>query len=140
MALKKKLSMLTLTLNNTLLLLLAMPIVACSHIKVLRSEVKLENYNKELSGAKLLDGRKVSVKDVTFCIRFNYKLLGGYEGKIVLMIPIIYKDKRNSIPKQSMFLKRLRYNVCFHVFICMEDWRIDFRDSDLSCFGCEQSI
>ena len=49
-------------------------------MRVLESSDSLEDEtNMTLSGAKLLDRRQVSIRDVTFCIRFNFKLLGGEE-------------------------------------------------------------
>ena len=50
---------------------------------VIKSKVALEDYNKTLSGAKIVaETLETPPESVTFCIRFNYKLLGGYEGKL----------------------------------------------------------
>ncbi len=50
-----------------------------------RSKLTLEEDGKAISGAQLLDDRRVKVTDVTFCIRFNFKLLGNYEGRSQLI-------------------------------------------------------
>ena len=53
-----------------------------SLVRVIKSTVALEDYNKTLSGAKIVaDALPHPPKSVTFCVRFNFKLLGGYEGK-----------------------------------------------------------
>ncbi len=53
--------------------------------QVFRSKLTLEEDGKAISGAKLVDGRRVKVRDVTFCVRFNFKLLGNYEGRSQLI-------------------------------------------------------
>ncbi len=54
-------------------------------IRVLTSVVKLEEEGTKISGARLLDDRNVSVKEAAFCMRFNYKLLGGWEERSQLI-------------------------------------------------------
>lgn len=51
------------------------------NIRVLKSKLKLSEDGKAISGAKLVENKTVKTKDLTLCIRFNYKLLGGYEGR-----------------------------------------------------------
>ncbi len=51
-------------------------------VRILTSSLKLSEYGDAISGAKLIDDRIVDgLRDVSFCIRFNYKLLGRYEGR-----------------------------------------------------------
>ncbi len=41
-------------------------------IRVLKSRIKVGSHDPdEISGARLLDERRIKVRDVTFCIRFN---------------------------------------------------------------------
>ena len=65
-----------------LLLLIFSP--RCSSLRVLKSTLKLTEDGEAISGAKLEPwegARDVDVTDLTLCIRFNYKLLGDYEGR-----------------------------------------------------------
>ncbi len=57
----------------------------CESIRVLKSLLLLKNDGQGLSGARLLSERQVDISDVTFCIRFKYKMLGGWEGSSQLM-------------------------------------------------------
>lgn len=50
-------------------------------MKVLESTLPMSLDGQAISGARLLDDRKVKVEDISLCMRFNYKLLGGYEGR-----------------------------------------------------------
>ena len=51
-------------------------------IKVLKSNIALEDDGKYLSGARLIEDRMVpGVEDITLCIRFNLPRFGGYEGR-----------------------------------------------------------
>lgn len=52
-------------------------------IRVLRSDIRLGDDREEVaySGAKLVDRRRVKVRDVTFCVRFNFQLLGENQGR-----------------------------------------------------------
>ncbi len=67
--------------------------------RVLRSTLTLEEDGSAISGAKLVDNRQVAVTDVTFCIRFNFKLLGGFEGRSQLIHIEDWRDR----PKDSDF-------------------------------------
>ncbi len=50
-------------------------------IKVLESTLDLTMEGTAISGAHLINSAPVEgVKDVTFCIRFNYQILGDWEG------------------------------------------------------------
>ncbi len=50
-------------------------------IKVLESTLDLAAKGTAISGAHLVNQDPVDdVKDVTFCIRFNYQMLGSWEG------------------------------------------------------------
>ena len=62
-------------------------------ITVLRSKLKISEDGQFISGAKLIDNRMVSVEDISFCIRFNYKLLGQYEGRSRLISIADWKDQ-----------------------------------------------
>ena len=43
--------------------------------KVLKSQIKVGSFNESMvSGARLLDERRLKVKDITLCIRFNLKV------------------------------------------------------------------
>ncbi len=53
--------------------------------RVLRSDVSLEDEGLSISGARIDDDRRVDIQDVTFCIRFNYKLLGRWEQRSQLI-------------------------------------------------------
>ncbi len=53
----------------------------------------MEEDGTAISGAKVVDGRRVKVTDITFCIRFNFKLLGGYEGRSQLVHIEDWKDQ-----------------------------------------------
>ncbi len=68
-----------------LLLLLLASVPPVLGIRVLRSQVALEDDGRFLSGARLDDDRPVDMEDVTFCVRFNYKLLGRWEQKSQLI-------------------------------------------------------
>lgn len=54
-------------------------------IKVLRSTLSLKDYGDAVSGAKLVPpqdkANNVTAESLTLCIRFNFKLLGTYEGR-----------------------------------------------------------
>ena len=54
-------------------------------IRVLKSTLTLEEDGRAISGAKLVEDRLVDVADFSFCLRFNYKLLGGGEGRSQLV-------------------------------------------------------
>ena len=53
-------------------------------VRVLTSNVELEDYGDPISGAKLVNATNYEepLKDFSLCIRFNYKVLGSkMEGK-----------------------------------------------------------
>ena len=50
-------------------------------LKVFRSSIALEDDGKYISGLKLIDERKVNIQDITICLRFNFQLLGSFEGR-----------------------------------------------------------
>ena len=54
-------------------------------LKILRSQLELEDYGKYISGAHLLDNRRVNIKDITLCIRFNFPVLGSTNGRSQLI-------------------------------------------------------
>ena len=58
---------------------------SCNGIEVLKSLLRLEDEGRGLSGARLDDNRTVEMSDVTFCIRFNFKILGRWEQRSQLM-------------------------------------------------------
>ncbi len=63
-------------------------------IKVLESTLDLTMEVNAISGAHLINAAPAEeVKDVTFCIRFNYQILGDWEGVSQL---IHIEDWRNS--------------------------------------------
>ncbi len=62
-------------------------------IKVLKSTLEPAMEGTAISGAHLINTKPVKgIKDVTFCIRFNYDILGDWEG-ISQLIHI--EDRRN---------------------------------------------
>ena len=75
----------------------------CLPLRVLRSTLTLEEDGTAISGAKLIDNRKVKVADITLCIRFNFKLLGGYEGRSQLIHIEDWKDR----PKVKLVSRRV---------------------------------
>lgn len=77
-----------------LILLNLFDMTSCQEtITVLRSKLKIYEDGQFISGAKLIDNRMVSVEDISFCIRFNYKLLGQYEGRSRLISIADWKDQ-----------------------------------------------
>ncbi len=57
----------------------------CRGIRVQTSQISLEEEGTAVSGVRLVDDRNVSISDVSLCMRFNYKLLGGWEQRSQLM-------------------------------------------------------
>ena len=45
----------------------------------------MEEEGTAVSGVRLVDDRNVSIREVSLCMRFNYKLLGGWEQRSQLM-------------------------------------------------------
>ncbi len=59
--------------------------LCCRGIRVLTSQISLEEEGTAVSGVRLVDDRNVSISDILLCMRFNYKLLGGWEQRSQLM-------------------------------------------------------
>jgi len=72
-------------------------IISCSSaIKVYESTLSLEEDANIISGLHLIDQPlSPNVKDITFCMRFNYKLLGEYEFRS----PLIHIENFRNGPK-----------------------------------------
>ena len=68
----------------TIRLLLFLLINYAHSIKVLKSTIKLTEYDPgpggPISGAHLNSSARVTITDLSLCMRFNYKLLGDIEG------------------------------------------------------------
>ena len=52
-----------------------------------------EDDGKAISGAKLLEDKSADIRDMTLCIRFKFKLLGGYHGRSQLVHIADWKDE-----------------------------------------------
>ncbi len=53
---------------------------AADGLRILESTLPLSDYGNSLSGARLTNGGLFESQDITFCVRFNAKKLGIYEG------------------------------------------------------------
>ncbi len=71
------------------LVLLICLINSSEGIKVFTSKLKLTEYGDAISGAKLVDNRTTKgLAELTFCIRFNYKLLSTKDQGISTLVTI----------------------------------------------------
>ena len=69
----------------TLAILLLLTLHSNHAVRVLKSQLELADYGKSISGAHLIDNRRISIQDITLCIRFNFKLLGEHNGRSQLI-------------------------------------------------------
>ena len=62
-------------------LLLFLLCSSAASMRVFKSNISLEDDGLFISGLKLVDNRRVSITDFTVCLRFNFQLLGTFEGR-----------------------------------------------------------
>ncbi len=76
-------------LKTCMLTLVAILIIdSAGRITVLRSLLKLEDDGQGLSGAKLIPDNPTldrRIRDISLCLRFNYKILGRWEQRSQLI-------------------------------------------------------
>jgi hypothetical protein len=60
-------------------------LTAISAIKILQSKLSQSDYGLSVSGAKLVDDRKVQLQELSICMRFNFKRLSSSQGRSTLI-------------------------------------------------------
>lgn len=118
----------------TIILLTSIVIVIGStSVRVLRSTLTLSQDGLAISGAKLRHDELVTVKEFTICIRFNFKLLGGHEGRSRI---ITIEDWRTnaSVCKQ---LSNKHFNHPFNCTFCSFNVSPEDPEFSLLQFGAE---
>ena len=91
---------------------------SCEAIKILTSTLELTEYGDAfISGAKLINSSLVpGIVDMTFCMRFNYKLLGEKEGKSRLITISDWQADPNVRAEWDLMRVGARYPYPFIAF------------------------
>ncbi len=89
-------------------------------IKVLESTLDLAARGTAISGARLVNQDPVEgIKDVTFCIRFNYQMLGSREGISQLIRIEDWTDGTNVCTVCLFLVKDSEFSHIFYRFMSL---------------------